>query len=99
MKEAVKEESKEYWKRITALEKQVFDLNEEKEKLRGDIQELKCSNEKLQEQNTAIQAQADNLKAEIEICSIVLEDLQQYSRRNCILLTRIPEQKEEIQTK
>ena len=31
IKEAVKEENKEYWERITTLEKQVFDLNEEKD--------------------------------------------------------------------
>ena len=95
MKEAVKEENNEYWERITVLEKQVVDLTEEKEKMRGDIHELKCANEKLEQQNTSVQAQADNLQSEIEIRSMVLEDLQQYSRRNCILVTGIPEQKGE----
>lgn len=95
MREAVKEESQEYWERITTLEKQVFELNEEKDKMRGDIHELKNENEKLKEQNAAIKAQADTLQSEIEIRSMVLEDLQQYSRRNCVLLTGIPENKDE----
>ena len=53
MKEAVKE-NKEFRERITKLEKQVFDLNE-KEKIRGDVHELKCSNAKLEEQNASLQ--------------------------------------------
>ena len=81
MKEAVKEENNEYWERITTLEKEVFDLNEEKDKIRGDLHELKCTNEKLEEKNTSLQSQVDNLQSEVELRSMVLEDLQQYSRR------------------
>ena len=95
MKEAVKEENTEYRERISELEKQVFNLNEENEKMKGDMHELKCSNEKLEEKNTSLQSQVDNLQSEVELRSMVLEDLQQYSRRNCVLVTGVPEEKDE----
>ena len=95
MKEAIKEENTEYRERISELEKQVFNLNEENEKMKGDMHELKCSNEKLEEKNTSLQSQADNLQSEVELRSMVLEDLQQYSRRNCVLVTGVPEEKDE----
>ena len=81
--------------RITTLEKQMFDLNEENDKIRGDLLELKCTNAKLEEQNTSLQSQVDNLQSEVELRSMVLEDLQQYSRRNCILVTGVPEEPSE----
>ena len=95
MKEAVKEENTEYRERISELEKQVCNLNEENEKMKGDMHELKCSNEKLEQKNTSLQSQADNLQSEVELRSMVLEDLQQYSRRNCVLVTGVPEEKDE----
>ncbi len=86
MKEAVTEEMNEYRERITTLEGQVFDLSEENEKFQGEIHDLHCKGDQMALLYTTLRDQVHILQSEAKILSAELEDLRQYSRRNCILV-------------
>ena len=91
IKEAVKEEQAEYRQTIIDLQAKIFDLQAQNEKQEGEIHELKCAEKKLTEKNKNLEKQTIQLQVELETRSDVLEDLQQYSRRNCLLVSGVPE--------
>ena len=91
IKEAVKEEQAEYRQSIIDLQTKVSDLQTQNEKLEGEIHELKCAEKKLSEKNKHLEKQTIQLQIELESRSDVLEDLQQYSRRNCLIVSGVPE--------
>ena len=82
IKEAVKEEQAEYRQTIVDLQAKVSDLQTQNENLEGEIHELKCAEKRLNEKNKDLEKQTIQLQIELESRSDVLEDLQQYSRRN-----------------
>ena len=91
VKDAVKEENSEYRQRVLDLEQQVNDLKTSNEELKGDIHDLQVSKTKLEKKTKGIKKQANELQTELTSKSSVLEDLQQYSRRNCLIITGVPE--------
>ena len=95
IKEAVKEEQTEYRQTIVDLQTKVSDLQTQNEKLEGEIHELKCAEKKLNEKNKDLEKQTIQLQIELESRSDVLEDLQQYSRRNCLIVSGVPERRNE----
>ena len=95
IKEAVKEEQAEYRQTIVDLQTKVSDLQTQNEKLEGEIHELKCAEKKLNEKNKDLEKQTIQLQIELESRSDVLEDLQQYSRRNCLIVSGVPERRNE----
>ena len=64
-------------------------------KLEGEIHELKCAEKKLNEKNKDLEKQTIQLQIELESRSDVLEDLQQYSRRNYLIVSGVPEHRNE----
>ena len=91
VKDAVKEENSEYRQRVLDLEQQVNDLKTSNEELKGEIHDLQVSKTKLEKKTKGIKKQANELQTELTSKSSVLEDLQQYSRRNCLIITGVPE--------
>ena len=91
IKEAVKEEQAEYRQTIIDLQAKIFDLQAQNERQEGEIHELKCAEKKLTKKNKNLEKQRIQLQVELETRSDVLEDLQQYSRRNCLIVSGVPE--------
>ena len=56
---------------------------------------MKCAEKKLSEKNKDLEKQTIQLQIELESRSDVLEDLQQYSRRNCLIVSGAPERRNE----
>ena len=63
--------------------------------MRGEIHELKCAEKKLNEKTKDLEKKTIQLQIELESRSDVLEDLQQYSRRNCLIVSGVPERRNE----
>ena len=99
MKAAVSEEQSEYRERLTALEGEVTELKEENERVKGDIHDIKCTNDKLRKRNKKFKENVDSLTHELAMRCSVIEDLQKYGKRNCIVVTGIPEEKGEVTDK
>ena len=56
----------------------------------GEVHELKCAEKNLSEKNKHLEKQTIQLQVELESRIDVLKDLQ-YSRRNCLILSGVPE--------
>ena len=65
------------------------------EQVEGEIHDLSCQNTRLRTENENQQEQIDALQDDLEIKSMSLEDMMQYSRRNCLVITGIEETKGE----
>ena len=59
--------------------------------MKGDIHDLQVSKAKLEKTTKGIKKQANEIQSELQTKSNILEDLQQYSRRNCLIITGLPE--------
>ena len=65
------------------------------EQIESEIHDFGCQSTRLSTESASQQEQIDELLEEIEIKSSVIEDLQQYSRRNCLVITGLPERRGE----
>ena len=65
------------------------------EQLEGQIHSLSCENIALKKQNESNEEQSENLLWNTENIASVLEDQIQYSRRNCLVVSGIAEQRGE----
>ena len=92
LKEAIKDELKCLHKEIATLNEKVVNLNDELEHLKGDNHTLKCDRDTLVEANTKLDLL---LKAtvhdQLKHCERI-DELEQYSRRNCLLVTGVQEE-------
>ena len=61
------------------------------EQVEGENHDLSCQNTRLKTENENQQEQIDALQYDLEIKSMSLEDMMQYSRRNCLVITGIAE--------
>ena len=61
------------------------------EQVEGEIHDLSCQNNRLRTENENQQELIDDLQSDLEIRSMSLEDMMQYSRRNCLVITGIAE--------
>ena len=65
------------------------------EQVEGEIHDLSCQNARLRTENENQQELIDELQNDLEMKSMSLEDMMQYSRRNCLVITGIEEAKGE----
>ena len=61
------------------------------EQVEGEIHDLSCQNTRLRTENENQQEQIDELQQDLEMKSMSMEDMMQYSRRNCLVITGIAE--------
>ena len=99
MKKKLNEMDKTQRYRMQTIEKQVHKMEETHtrrlEQAEAEIHTLSCENIKLRTQNATHENQIDDLLANLEERSSVLEDQMQYSRRNCLIVTGIAENRGE----
>lgn len=99
MKKKLNEMDKTQRYRMQTIEKQVHKMEETHtrrlEQAESEIHTLSCENVKLRTQVSAHEKQIDDLLFNLEERSSVLEDQMQYSRRNCLIVTGIAENKGE----
>ena len=85
--------------RMQTMEKQVHKMEDAHtrrlEQAEAEIHTLSCENIKLRTQNSNHEKQIDDLLGNLEERSSVLEDQMQYSRRNCLIVTGIAENRGE----
>ena len=65
------------------------------EQIESEMHDFGCQSTRLSTESASQQEQIDELLEELEIKSSVIEDLQQYSRRNCLVISGLPENKGE----
>ena len=99
MKKKLNEMEKTQRYRMQTMEKQVHKMEDAHtrrlEQAEAEIHTLSCENIKLRTQNSNHEKQIDDLLGNLEERSSVLEDQMQYSRRNCLIVTGIAENRGE----
>jgi regulator of replication initiation timing len=91
LEETVKEQLKTFAVEVSNLKEQVSKLKDEIDELKGEHHELACKNEKLASATSNNERITQQLAHTLTARSLAIEDLQQYTRRNCILVTGVPE--------
>lgn len=80
---------------VKDLQEEVRKLNEDVEILKGDNHQLKCDCEELVEKEKHQAMKSYDLGFTLQARSQTIEDLQQYTRRNCVIVSGVPEEKGE----
>lgn len=90
--EAVSEQMKSISTAVHKLQDEVTNLKEELDKTKGEIHELHRVQKQQMEVNRVHGMQVGDLTNRLHNRSLTIEDLQQYTRRNCVLVTGVPEE-------
>jgi uncharacterized protein YoxC len=95
MKESLREELKEINREVNTLKEEVSKLRDEVDELKGSNHELQCKTDKLTQADMQRHMYTSSLANQLHARSQTIEDLQQYTRRNCVLVTGVPEKTDE----
>ena len=109
MKDVMKPEFNELKEAVAELRNDVHELKKENSELRNEIENLKTENEKIQGELHDIQVDKETLQSENQSLKLHVQsiqhtviaqrelclDLQQYTRRNCMVINGIAETEEE----
>lgn len=78
-----------------AMDEKVENLKKRLDVTDGEIHDLRVENEQLIGVNEELQRRVDNLNECVEMHAMTVEELQQYSRRNTVLVSGVSEEKGE----
>ncbi len=95
LKETLQDELKTLYAEIKSLNEKVDNITEEVEQLKGENLQLQSDCEALQKTNSDNEKRISSLQKTLNERSETIEDLQQYTRRNCLIVTGLPEEKGE----
>lgn len=77
---------------VRNLQDELTNLNEELDKVKGELHELHTNQEQQMEVNRLNEMNVNDLTTRLNARSLTIEDLQQYTRRNCVVVTGVPEE-------
>ncbi len=91
LKETIKDELKYLHKEVDNLKQKVTNMEEEIERLKGENHDLKIDYDKVKEESLQNQQTLTSMQNHLKRREQIVEDLQQYTRRNCVIVTGVPE--------
>ncbi len=81
--------------KIMEQDSEIQNLKDQLDKKDSEILDLQEANDSLQETQVSLQQQLNNHQEYIEMAQMAIEEMQLYSRRNCVVISGIPESKGE----